>query len=193
MDKTPNPQGKGLVPVLETLAASRAAIAVPPKRIDQISSELFTSLFVLESDFKFRPVVGRSYWLYRKGERFWLSMLAPHEWSAAAFGQVIGECTLQDDITWTLTLDEAAAQDTALLHMIEAKKLAFEKRLEEAETVDEALPVFDESLPFFQRVCASALAASLRVSMQKSGIEGLSYDEARGLLAAPEAAADRDD
>lgn len=187
MDKTPNPQGKGLVPVLESLAASRASIAaVPPKTIDQISSELFTSLFVLQSDFKFRPVVGRSYWLYRKGERFWLSLLAPHEWSAAAHGQVIGECSLHEDITWTLTLDAAAARDTALLELIEARKQAFERRLEAAAAVDEALPVFDESLPFYQRVFASALAHSLRVSMQKSGIEGLSYDEARGLLAAPE-------
>lgn len=185
MDKTPNPQGKGLVPVLETLAASRAAIAVPPKRIEQISSELFTSLFVLESDFKFKPVVGRSYWLYRKGERFWLSLLAPEEWSAAAFGQVIGECILQDDITWTLTLDEAAAQDRALLSRIEARQRAFEQRLEKAATIADALPVFDESLPFYQRVCAAALAASLRVSMRKSGIEGLSYDQARGLLTGP--------
>lgn len=182
MSYSPNPQGKGLVPVLESLASSRAAIAVPPKQIDQISSELFTSLFVLESDFKFKPVVGKSYWLYRKGERFWLSMLAPEEWSAATHGQVIGECTLQEDITWTLTLDDAAAQDTALMNLIQAKKLDFERKLEAAEQVDGVLPVFDESLPFYQRVFASALAHSLRVSMQKSGIEGLSYDEARGLL-----------
>ena len=65
MKKQPNPQGKGLVPILESLAESRALTSIVPKHIEQISSELFTSLFVLHSQFHFKPVVGKHYWLYQ--------------------------------------------------------------------------------------------------------------------------------
>ncbi|MGD8570243.1 MAG: DUF2452 domain-containing protein [Gammaproteobacteria bacterium] len=182
MTKRPNPQGKGLVPVLDSLAESRAAIAVPPKQIDQISSELFTSLFVLHSKFQFKPVVGKSYWLYRRDNIFHLSLIAPHEWGGSSFGQYVGECVLQQDITWTLKLDTAAAQDNELMGVIEQRRREFERALDSADSVDSLLPVYLESLPFYQRVFASALAGSLSVSMQKSGIQGLSYAQARGLL-----------
>jgi hypothetical protein len=111
MNRQPNPQGKGLTPVLDSLTRSRAQRALPAKRVDQISSELFTSLFVLHSDFSFKPVPGRRYCLYRKADRFRLSLIAPQEWGDARFGQYIGECVLQPDLTWTLRFDERAARD----------------------------------------------------------------------------------
>lgn len=180
--KRPNPQGKGLVPVLDSLAESRARIAVPPKHIEQISSELFTSLFVLHSKFQFKPVVGKSYWLYRRQDGFYLSLISAQEWGGAGFGQFIGECVLQADITWTLTLDSKAAQDETLMTLIEDRRRQFELALLAADSIDEVLPVYLESLPFYQRVFASALANSIKVSMYKSGIQGLSYDQAKRLL-----------
>jgi hypothetical protein len=182
MTKRPNPQGKGLVPVLESLAESKAVIDVPPKRIDQISSELFTSLFVLNSRFQFKPVVGKSYWLYRRGHEFHLSLIAPYEWCPSAFGQYVGDCVLQQDITWTLELDPGAAEGRQLVCLIEARRREFEQALHDAESVDDVLPVYLESLPFYQRVFASALAGSLRTSMRKSGIQGLSYNQAKAVL-----------
>lgn len=182
-DKNPNPQGKGLTPVLDSLVSSRTRLNVPPKRIEQVATELFTSLFVLESSFRFKPVVAKPYWLYRKSGEFRLSPIAPHEWSEQSAGQAIAECILQADLTWTLTLSDAAAGDNELLAEIEARRQQFEARLEQAEKVDDLLPVFEQKLPFYQRVFASALANSLKVSMQKSGTLGLNYDEARGLLA----------
>lgn len=183
VNKQPNPQGKGLVPVMDSLAASRARIDVPPKQIDQISSELFTSLFVLHSKFQFKPVTGKVYYLYRRHKQgFHLSMIAPQEWGGTGFGQFIGECVLQQDITWTLSLDSDAARDKELLALIETQRRQFETAMRDAETVDDVLPVYLESLPFYQRVFASALANSLKQSMQKSGIQGLSYVQARGLL-----------
>jgi hypothetical protein len=182
MNRQPNPQGKGLTPVLESLVASRTQLSVPPKAVAQVSSELFTSLFVLHSEFHFKPVPGQRYCLYRKNEGFRLSLIAPTEWGDGRFGQYIGECVLQPDLTWTLRFDAHAAQDRQLLALIESKRRAFEQRLVAAETLDSALPVFDPSLPFYQRVFASALAHSLGVSMQKSGIQGLSYRQAQGLL-----------
>lgn len=180
--KNPNPQGKGLTPVLDTLAASRTLISVPPKQIDQISSELFTSLFVLHSQFHFKPVVGKSYWLYREHNVFRLSLISPKEWGDGRFGQFIGECQLQSDITWTLRLDDSAARDKELMTLITVKRKEFEDKLRNADTLNDVLPVFEASLPFYQRVFASALANSLGASMQKSGIHTLNYSQAKGLL-----------
>lgn len=183
MSKTPNPQGKGLVPVLAGLAACRPRVAVPPKHIDQVSRELFTSLFVLESAFGFRPVVGRAYWLYRVGERFRLSLVSPAEWGAGdPFGQPIGECVLRPDLTWTLALDESAAGDAAVLALIEARRERLAERLVTAERLEQALPVFEERLPFQQRALAAGLAHSLRRSMEQAGIAALDYQTAQGLL-----------
>ena len=181
--KNPNPQGKGLVPIMDSLAASRARIDVPPKQIDQISSELFTSLFVLHSKFQFKPVTGKTYYLYRRAAQgFHLSLIAPDEWGGTGFGQYIGECVLQQDISWTLSLDTEAAHDDELLELIDDQRRQFESAMHAAETMDDVLPVYLESLPFYQRVFASALANSLKQSMQKSGIQGLSYSQAKGLL-----------
>jgi hypothetical protein len=182
MNKHANPQGKGLTPVLDSLTASRACVAVPPKHIDQISSELFTSLFVLHSRFQFKPVVGKCYWLYRRGGSFYLSMIAPQEWGSDSFGQFVGECELQSDITWTIQLGSDAAADMELLELIDSKRREFEQALRDADSIDQVLPVYLAALPFYQRVYASALANSMKVSMQKSGIQGLSYSQANMLL-----------
>ena len=182
MDKRPNPQGKGLVPVLDSLTESRAKIAVPPKQIDQISSELFTSLFVLHSRFQFKPVVDKTYYLYWRNDDFHLSLIAPQEWGGSSYGKYVGECVLHKDVAWTLTLNPGAAQDEELMRLIEDRRQQFQQALRAAKTVDEVLPVYLESLPFYQRVLASALSSSLTISMQKSHISGLSYQQAKGLL-----------
>lgn len=184
MIKNPNPQGKGLVPILESLAESRALIPSVPKQINQISSELFTSMFVLHSHFQFKPVVGKSYWLYQRVKQFQLSLISPQEWGNEAFGFFVGECVMQPDISWTLSLDEAAVNNDALMTYIENKQTEFEQAMASAEAVDTILPFYLEGLPFYQRVFASALANSLKQSMILSGIQGLSYSQAQKCLSA---------
>lgn len=182
MKKNPNPQGKGLVPVLESLTGSRTLVSVVPKHINQISSELFTSLFVLNSYFQFKPVLGKRYWLYQRNDQFQLSLISPEEWGGNKFGLFVGECVLQQDVTWTLSLDTTAANNKTLMQLIESKRHDFEQALTTAESVDSVLPFYLESLPFYQRVFAAALANSLSGSMLKSGIQGLSYAQAQKTL-----------
>ena len=183
MAKNPNPDGKGQVPVLAALAqGQQAALAVPPKHIEQVSVELFTSLFVLESDFGFQPVVGRPYWMYQKEGRFWLSHIPPREWSPVVYGRYIGECELQDDMSWTLMLADEVAGDDTFMQYLEEKRARFEETLEAADSLEDALPVHDSRLPFYQRAYAYGLANSLGASMEQSGIRELTYNEARGLL-----------
>ncbi len=182
--KAPNPQGKGLVPVLAALSAANYQSTALPKQVEQIASELFTSMFVLESSFGFKPVQGKAYWLYRANNRYKLSLLSPQQWSAAVFGDVIGQCVLHEDLTWTLELSDEAVNDAEFMAYIAERRRLFGEELQGADSVDDLLPVFQESLPFYQRVFASAMAGSLGRSMQLSGIKGLSYEQARGLLTA---------
>ena len=182
MPDNPNPQGKGLVPVLEGLARHRITRLLPPKQIDQVEMELFTSLFVLSSDFKFNPVPGQCYHLYQCEGRFRLMMVGPDEWHTPFRGRYIGECELHEDRTWSLALDAAITQDQAFMERIEEERAKLHRSLEEAETVEQALPVYEERLGFYGRVLAFTLGKSLDASMGMAGIRGLSYSEARGLL-----------
>lgn len=187
MPKNPNPQGKGLAPLMAMLDESRGASQLATaKSLSDISVELFTSLFVLESDFRFRPVPGNVYWLYRKEARFRLSPIGPHEWNPAVYGCYVGRCELQQDLTWTLDLGTEAAVDPVLMGLIEERRERFYRELEAAPTLAQALPGYQQSMPFNQRMFAYGLAHSLRASMQRSGIAGLSYQQCSAALATPD-------
>jgi hypothetical protein len=165
--KHANPQGKGLIPIMESLLASRVQVNIPAKNFEQIACELFTSLFILKSEFKYKPIIGRSNWLYRKNDIFRLSLIKPQEWRNDSFGQFIGECIMQEDMTWTFSLSKEAMADEELIQHIEYQRQKFEKNLTNQHRLKQALPVYDAKLPFYQRIFASGLAYSLGISLDK--------------------------
>ncbi|WP_231914791.1 hypothetical protein [Methylomonas sp. DH-1] len=81
-----------------------------------------------------------------------------------------------------MALSADCAADRAFLQEIADRRRQLEQKLQQAETIDDALPVYLETLPYYSRILASALAYSLKQSMQKSGISGLSYRQAERLL-----------
>jgi hypothetical protein len=180
--KNPNPQGKGLVPVLQGVQQHAQRLAVPPKQIDQIEMELFTSLFVLQSDIRFNPVVGQRYWLYAREQGYRLSLVAPDEWHRVLPQRYIGLCELQADRTWTLMLADAVANDGEFMAMIEQQRQALHDAIEQAAQLEDVLPVFAPGLGYHGRILAFILGKSLRSSMQLAGIAALTYNEAAGLL-----------
>jgi uncharacterized protein DUF2452 len=182
LKRSPNPQGKGLTPLLESLYQTKQGLCVPAKNIDRITNELFTSLFVLHSTIKFKPIIGQSYWLYNKNSTFQLSLIAPHQWLPEKSGEYVGHCRLQTDLTWSLNLSDKCQQNEKLIAIINQLRKNFEWKLKQAEQIDDILPVYIASLPFYSRVLASALAYSLNLSMQKSGINGLNYYQAQKRL-----------
>ena len=182
MRQSPNPQGKGLVPVLQGLQDHWSQLEVPPKHIDQISLELFTSLFVLQSEFRFNPVPHTPYWMYENEGKYRLMLVAPEEWCGRLPGRCIGLCELQNDRTWTLQLQEVVSADQAFMARIEQQRKELEAALENAETLDDAMPSHEPSFGYYGRGLAFILGRSLRHSMQLSGINALAYQEARGLL-----------
>ena len=183
MPRNPNPQGKGVVPVLQGLQQHWLAPVVLPKQIDQIEMELFTSLFVLQSELKFNPVPHKSYWMYETDTGYRLLLVGPDEWHKPYPGRFIGERVLQKDRTWTLMLDEALAGDKTFMNMIEAQRVKLHTAFEGAEKIDDLLPAFEPSLSYYGRVMAFILGRSLLTSMQLSGIKGLDYKGAKKLLA----------
>ncbi len=180
--KTPNPQGKGLSTILDELNRSQSKQSLPPKNIDQVSSELFTSLFVLNTNFQFRPVAGKSYWLYYTSDKFKLFMMAPDDWACGHPGIFIGECLLQDDITWTINLDEKIANEGWFIKHIEEQRDRVQHSLEDSASLEEAMPYYVSGMSYYSRLLAYGLGTSLKVSMQRAGINALAYEEAKGLL-----------
>ena len=182
INKSPNPQGKGLVAVLESLQQAKNQLQVSAKNLQQISSELFTSLFVLNSQIRFKPTTQQRYWLYFKHQHYQLSLIAPGQWTPEKSGRFIGACELQTDLTWTLELSADCANDPAFIQAVTEQRRQLEQQLQQAEKIDDVLPVYVASLPYYSRVLASALAYSMQRSMQKSGIAGLSFQQAHTLL-----------
>jgi hypothetical protein len=183
--RNPNPQGKGLVPILAGLQQHMLRLQVPPKPITQIEMELFTSLFVLQSEIRFNPAVGQVYWLYSRPEGYRLSLIGPDEWHKEMPHRYIGRCELLVDRTWTLDLAAEVAEDAAFIAHIERQRDIFQTALEQAEHIEDILPTFVPTLSYQGRVFAYILGRSLRHSMQLSGIAALPYREAAALLPAP--------
>ncbi|MCH8541561.1 MAG: hypothetical protein LAT58_12440 [Opitutales bacterium] len=170
MSKNPNPQGKGNLPVLRELTKNSSELArVLPKKWEQVSRELFTSLFVLESRFRFQPVSEQEYWLYCQDEDFSLSFLSPSEKIKKTL--TVGKCYLQSDMTWTLELSDEAIADQRLQRLLEQRQEKFAEKLAAKGGLDDLLPHYHENIPFTQRVLLFALGHSLRTSLKRSGEE----------------------
>lgn len=184
--KQANPQGKGNLPVLAELSGLRGALAsVPAKPVTQVATELFTALFVLEADFRFRPVPGRHYYLYQRDDAMSLSMVSPQEWGRLTPGRFLGTCCLHADMTWSLSLSDEASADEQFQQRVAARQAAFEQALQAAPSLGELLPFHLSRRPFAQRALGFALAHSLGMSMERAGIRELDYGQA--LAALPDA------
>ncbi len=166
-----NPQGKGMVPVLDAL---RALQPWQPDRksAEQILREFCLSTLVLSARFDFRVVPNRDYWLYRVASGWQLSLISPEEWRGREPGPFVGRCVLAPDMTWALELAETVAQDDALVAALEQHLRGFVERVGATERIEEALPTYEQGLPYQQRMMATALASSLQTSMIISGLAG---------------------
>lgn len=175
---SPNPQGKGLRTVLDALNEFKRNSHAQPKHINQISAELFTSLLILESQIRFKPVLEQPYWLYLKNGAYHLSLIHPQQWSQALAGIFIGECQLHTDLTWSLVLSDEAVNNAAIMDALNQRRAQFDEQLIAADKLQTTLPVYISSFSFYSRILASGLAYSLGSSMQQTCIAQLSYAEA---------------
>ena len=173
MKDNPNPQGKGLVPVLEAWQAAQPS-AVAPKSPPRLLGDYLVSLLVLSAQFSFKPVPGRSYYLYWREGEWRLSLISPAEWVSSQPGECLGECQLGFDMTWHLVANPETDPSPELIEAIDDFARHFGDTLAAAEALEDTLPFYVRQLPFYRRLLATGLAASLKQSMTGSGQIGLS-------------------
>ena len=166
-----NPQGKGMVPVLDQLRAV-APWDITAKSPEQILRDYCLSSLVLSAVFKFRTVPGNTYYLYRVGYEWQLSLISPEEWGERLPGAPVAHCELAKDMTWSIVLTENVADDVALVSDLQKFIAGFADRIASAQTLEASLPVYEINLPYQQRMMATALSASLRSSLVLSGLSG---------------------
>ena len=172
----PNPEGKGQVGFLLDWAYSSPR-AVVAKRAPQLLADYFTSLLVLSSSFKFKPVFGKDYFLYIEDDRWVLSLISPDEWNDPAKRRAfVGTCVLHDDSTWSIEPSGNIRKDCAVADRLARFYDGFIEKLGSGKVLEDGLPDYEAGLPYYQRLFASALSRSLKASMAKGGQMGRSAD-----------------
>lgn len=163
----PNPQGKGVVPVLDALQGQSTELPVQQPVAHTLLNYVLSRL-ILCAEFSFKPVRGKSYYLYVQAQRLRLSMIAPKEWRDARFGEYVGSCFLAPDMTWRvedLQSGEALESLKAVVTLLSHDLLS---DLKQTHSLDTCLPEFDARLSFHQRVLANALSRSIRLQLDDS-------------------------
>ena len=136
------------------------------KPAPQLLADYFTSLLVLSSSFKFKPVFGKDYYLYVDGDRWSLSLIAPDEWNDAARQRAfVGKCILHDDSTWSIVPSDNIGREGLVHERLAAFYDGFIDKLRSKQALEEGLPAYEAGLPYYQRLFAAALGRSLRESM----------------------------
>ncbi len=171
--KSPNPQGKGLVPLLNEWGHFQPQLHMSSgqaKALPQLLAEYFSSLLVLSTHFQFKPVRGKKYYLYFKNSDWRLSMIEPQRWSEQRRGYYLGCCRLQQDMTWTIDVTAELEQQPQLLAALHQFQQQLVDNLNDDISIQKQLPFYVASLPFYARLSATGLAKSLSQSFSAIGM-----------------------
>lgn len=156
-----NPEGKGVNGfLLDWHESEPRGLVVKPER--QVLAEFFTSMLVLSAQFKYKPIVGVSNYLYWIDGQWSLSLIGPDEWSAERQAGFVGTCVLQQDMTWTIEPSAILAEEGPVADAIGRFYDAFVETLDTDLTIEEILPFYVGKMPYYQRLYANALSRSIR-------------------------------
>lgn len=162
--KAPNPQGKGLVGVLQAIDdRKRNIMQISSASVPAILRDYALSRLILCADFHFKPVVNTPYHLYLKDQALKLSLIAPDEWSPDRYGVYIGQCWLDDSLFWRMhgaTLAPEALEQ--LSQVVGSLRYSLLSDFDQEKALRDTLPYYDERLPFHRRVLANALASQIQ-------------------------------
>ena len=159
-----NPEGKGLNGfLLDWYQSEPRGVIAKPQR--QVLAEFFTSMLVLSAKFKYKPAVGVANYLYWINGQWCLSLIAPHEWSDERRAGFAGTCVLQRDMTWTIAPSDLLAEDNPVSNAVGRFYDGFAETMDTNLTLEEILPFYVGSMPYYQRLYASALSRSIRGAM----------------------------
>lgn len=165
--KNPNPQGKGMVPVLRDWGTMQPVVSGPKSPADFLRDYCISSL-VLAAHFRFKPVVGKDYFLYASEQGWSLSLIAPEEWGQRKVGEFVARCRLRLDMTWEMDTSRLEESSPALA-MARNFVRGFVATLSGQESIVTQLPFYIAGLPYYQRLLATALASSLQRTLPPGG------------------------
>ena len=176
-----NRDGKGVNGLLNDWRSTEPrGIVAKPQR--QVLVELFTSMLVLSAAFKYRPVPGRTNYLYWIDGRWSLSLIAPHEWSQHRCDGYAGMCMLQNDMTWTIVPSEKLNEDSPVVAAIRRFFAAFSQMLNTNLTLEEVLPFHASRLSYYPRLYAGALSRSVCATLARGQQKAISCEDWRKQL-----------
>ena len=161
--KKANPQGKGLVPIVNLWQSLQPA-TIAKKTTGQLFAEYFTSLLILSAEFRFKPVQGAIYFLYLKKQRWMLSLIEPERWSHGQRGEYFGSCQLQEDMTWSINKGDEISSHPDIAVGLNNFYQQMVSHLDSEKPLIEILPFYLDELPYYRRMAATGLARSMRYS-----------------------------
>lgn len=162
--KKPNPQGKGVVPVLRDWATMQVR-STGVKGPDAVLRDYCISSLVLGARFQFKPVVEKNYYLYARKADWAMSMIGPDEWGERQPDACLGMCRLRADMTWEIEQIPGRKVDEIAQERAQEYVRHFVDALSAQEVFSEHLPFYVQELPYYQRLLGTALAASLQRSL----------------------------
>jgi hypothetical protein len=167
VEKNPNTQGKGLVPILRDWGTMQPTVSGSKCSADFLRDYCLSSL-VLHAQFRFKPVIGKSYFLYASAQGWSLSLVAPQEWGNDKVDDFVAICRLRTDMTWDLDTSHVDDRSPALAR---ARTFisGFVATLAIQNSISAHLPFYCASLPYYQRLLGTALASSLQRSLPPTG------------------------
>lgn len=166
--------------MLDWYRSEPQGIVAKPER--QVLAEFFTSMLVLSARFKYRPAPGVSNYLYLVDGHWTLSLIAPEEWSEERRAGFVGTCTLQPDMTWTITPSARLRESGPVADAVSRFFDAFAEMLDTDATLESVLPFYVRQMPYYQRLHANALSRSIRATVTLSGRNRTASRDWRGLL-----------
>lgn len=82
-------------------------IRILARQAQEIKDRVEVSERIYTAEMRFEPLIGREYYLYRKGEKDLLSMVSPEDWGGNhPYDEFIARATLLSDHTWEVNKDE---------------------------------------------------------------------------------------
>lgn len=140
-------------------------------------ADYFTSLLVLSAAFKFKPVFGKSYYLYVDGDGWSLSLISPDEWNDDARRcPFVGKCVLHVDSTWSITPSGNIGKQGTVAAALSEFYDGFIDKLRSQRVLEDGLPFYEAGLPYYQRLFAAALSRSLKGSLALADQLGISVE-----------------
>jgi len=57
------------------------------KDYEQLSSEIYWNNLIYSIEIRFKPVIGKTYYLYLEDDKYFLSLISPNEWKRNFIGE----------------------------------------------------------------------------------------------------------